>query len=676
MNNRTAKLALRGLVIYALATAAVAMSYGGPHGGVYRAPAGRAPAGRGAAPLGPIPGQSRTLRAKARPSIAPGPVRPSTRRASTTDYTQWSWWWEFNKEPLLDLKRTLFEDGPITGPRRGDEVSARRPTIPQIREVVLPALLRVLETYESNDLTSAAMIAVARLAEGEGGVGSQAVRERLLPLMQHKSQEISETALVALGILGHHSAAFDLAEVLLDTKSGRRLVGRRARVPLRSRAFAAYSMALLSGATPSEDLRRFLVQRLLRAFDELDESTPDIATAIVIALGRIPLDDRPLPTAGATKKDHPVILTRGEQIRWMMSRLGDRKLNRIVRGHVPTSLVYLLRDPGLSASIHQRTIAMSAMVGLIEAKRTPREVLQGCTQALGLLVDASAAPVHARARSVLLGAEKKVNDIGARNFATLSLGRIAASATQAADQMEVQQELRSALLRRAASPGSTKARWAILSLALLERGRSERGQVPNASVADAILDSLARVSSPLDVGLLAISAGLLRESRLEGALLEKFERIGEDQARGYLAVGLGMLGSKEALPRLQKILEDSTYRPDLLSNVAIALGILGDRSAVPDLIERLGEARSLSSQASLAQALGRIGDAKAVDPLVAMLENDRASALARAFAAVALGRMADLDPLPWNTRLSVDIQYHAQTTTLFDEAAFGILNLL
>ena len=59
-----------------------------------------------------------------------------------------------------------------------------------------------------------------------------------------------------------------------------------------------------------------------------------------------------------------------------------------------------------------------------------------------------------------------------------------------------------------------------------------------------------------------------------------------------------------------------------------------------------------------------------------LLENEEHTARARAFAAVALGLVADQDSLPWNTLFSVDTNYAAAPPTLFDHEGFGILNIL
>ncbi|MBI5361635.1 MAG: hypothetical protein HZA53_00560 [Planctomycetes bacterium] len=91
----------------------------------------------------------------------------------------------------------------------------------------------------------------------------------------------------------------------------------------------------------------------------------------------------------------------------------------------------------------------------------------------------------------------------------------------------------------------------------------------------------------------------------------------------------------------------------------------------------LAEARGLSAQAAIASALGFIGDARAVDPLVRMLQQgERITDSARGYAAVALGIVADKELLPWNAKLSVGINYRANTTTLTGEGGTGVLDIL
>ena len=132
-----------------------------------------------------------------------------------------------------------------------------------------------------------------------------------------------------------------------------------------------------------------------------------------------------------------------------------------------------------------------------------------------------------------------------------------------------------------------------------------------------------------------------------------------------------------AIEPISEVVGKSQYRPELLRHAAIALGLLGDKSTVPELVSMLENAKSLASQAACASALGFIGDARSVDPLIDMLrdEEQRYTQRARAFAAVALGLVADKEMLPWNAKIAQDINYRANTATLTDPSGAGILDI-
>lgn len=58
-----------------------------------------------------------------------------------------------------------------------------------------------------------------------------------------------------------------------------------------------------------------------------------------------------------------------------------------------------------------------------------------------------------------------------------------------------------------------------------------------------------------------------------------------------------------------------------------------------------------------------------------MLFDSSLGELPRAFAAVALGGVADKEPLPWNSKLATDTNYRAQVETLSNKAT-GVLDIL
>ncbi len=169
----------------------------------------------------------------------------------------------------------------------------------------------------------------------------------------------------------------------------------------------------------------------------------------------------------------------------------------------------------------------------------------------------------------------------------------------------------------------------------------------------------------------------MQDAESSPILMDKLERESDDEARGYIALALGLMGDRTSIEPIQEIVRQSKYRPALLKQAAIGLGLLGDKELVLDLIGMLSEAKGLATQAAISSALGFIGDQRSIDPLVTMLHNKDLTDRARGFAAVALGIVADKEPLPWNTKIAVDLNYRASTQTLTDAAGgTGILDIL
>jgi hypothetical protein len=84
---------------------------------------------------------------------------------------------------------------------------------------------------------------------------------------------------------------------------------------------------------------------------------------------------------------------------------------------------------------------------------------------------------------------------------------------------------------------------------------------------------------------------------------------------------------------------------------------------------------NLAKLSAIASALGFIGDSRTVEPLKAMLFNDKLGPLSRAFAAVALGGVADKEMLPWNSKIGVNVNYRAAVEVLTNRQS-GILDIL
>ncbi len=170
-----------------------------------------------------------------------------------------------------------------------------------------------------------------------------------------------------------------------------------------------------------------------------------------------------------------------------------------------------------------------------------------------------------------------------------------------------------------------------------------------------------------------MAAGLFGNRESTEELLERLSKTAKDDARGYVALGLGLLGDRRAIDPIQEVVEQSAYRPGLLKQAAVALGLLGDREVSRSLVQMLAEADGLATQAALASALGQIGEGGAI---ALLLGDATLTDTARGFAAVALGLVAEKELLPWNEKFSRDVNYRAATQTLNSTAGTGVLNLL
>ena len=621
--------------------------------------------------------------------ISPLPTNPGNGAANSggidpfLDSSAWEFWWEFNKEPFLELRRHLGEPPALTGidgyylgrgARRYVSGAENRIDREVVRTKVIPALLETLAASDSNDLTTGCLVALAKAANSEDDSVRGSVEEVLRRHLAEKNQEVAETAAAALGILGLESSVILLGELAADRPLGRQAV-RRSRVPIRTRTFAAYALGLVGHRTPNEDVRRYVVHQLSQVLESYDNATRDLPTACILSIGRVPLawavgDEAP-------EGRRPVVAScRETQVRALLKVFEDPKADHFVRGHTASSLGTLLSQE--IDETHAELIddvASKLAATLRSAARTPPEVRQSCAIALGLLGDADGEELDAEIRKTLRKAAVDDRDRIVRRFALIALGRVGARPGRGADPKAVA-EIRELLLHQL-SRGSTAMRdWSALALGILERYRFANGAIPDSSVADALRIGLGEARSSSAVGAYAVANGILGDVESASALRAVLLSKGEDRVRGLAAVALGLVEAEQDRELLRRQALEAVRRPDFLREVAIGLGLLGDREASTLLVQAFGTTKSLSSRAAIARALGRIGDADSIDPLISLLRSDEETGIARALAAVALGSIADQDVLPWNTILSVDTNYTVIPPTLYDAQGFGILNIL
>ena len=87
------------------------------------------------------------------------------------DLTVWDFWWGFNKDPYLNLKTHIYggtmtgDDDFFLGSGEKRPRNSLRPSESDVRGRVVPALLELLRTERSNDIVTAAMMALAKIGD-------------------------------------------------------------------------------------------------------------------------------------------------------------------------------------------------------------------------------------------------------------------------------------------------------------------------------------------------------------------------------------------------------------------------------------------------------------------------------------------------------------------------------
>jgi HEAT repeat protein len=678
---------MKQLLVVSLA-AAVLASPADAHGGAFRPPPpSEGPLGKPSVPRQPKrrpPGPTAPPSTTPTPAapVAYDPLAPPTPPGAEdlVEPTSWSWWWEFNKEPFLELKQSIDHGDPRSGDgssflgrdARGLVGAGLPPTRQQIRETALPTLLEALRKSRQADVLSATLIALGRLGDELEDESRIAIEQALLPHLEHGTQEVPEAALLALGLLARDGSAMLLSDVLLEREAGKQALGG-GRIGLRSRSFAAYALGLLGRETEREDVRRFIVHSLGLALAADDSATPDLGSACVLAMGIVPLRPASRPLSERRSDSAPPASSREGQIETLRRVAADDDRQRVVRAQAVISLGRLLSDSDVLPEV--RSSVAVELIRLSQAKsKAPREVKQSCAVALGHLGRADEDAADQRIREHLVELVTMEADVSTRHFAMLALAR--ASTRSATAEAPGREQTRRFFLKQLARGRSHMQRFAALSLALLERGAAASGEVPAADSMAALRRKFNDARTPTDQGLYAIALGLARDVEAIDGMRRILARSSDDQARGHVAVGLGLLGAREAIPELKELMQDATYRPSLLEDTATGLALLRYRQAVPELVTRLADAKSLASQSALARALGRIGDSRSVVPLSTLVGSPRATDRARGFAAAALGMACDADRLPWTTPYALGGNYVAAPITLRDSQGQGLLNLL
>ncbi|GDY00773.1 hypothetical protein LBMAG49_01020 [Planctomycetota bacterium] len=587
----------------------------------------------------------------------PGPTTGG--RLTMADGTSWQVWWEFAKDPLIGFAPS--NHGPATGSdeyylgmrRASTAHDIEAPTEADRRDRIALVLLQTLRGEKSRDMTTACLVALAKV--GIDPPGAKLV-DVIASYIHENDQEIRETAVLSLGIAGRVEALDTLAALLDQTAIGRKLMGN-AEVSVRTRSFAAWSLGLLASQAKDVAVKQRVHDLLLPILQHEAEPSRDLRVAAIQGLGL--LSNNGAPVAGELRL---IWQTTAELWEYYQRDLG--KGDQLVQSHVPTAVVRLL-GRGTSTE-HQR--AKDVLVEeLTSARRRHNAIYQSAAIALGLLcVPSEQSSDDAPSAKALVHYYQHGADQLARFHSALALGRIGGAGN------------RKALLLIYDDANRTIERpWIALGLGLLARQeqKANHGLVDQQIGKLLLTDFIAAEFDDAEAAF-ALALGLSGYVDAAPAILGKFVRRGRsDVLEGYLAIALALLDHAPAIDPLTERMERTVRRPFVLQQCAVALGRLGDVRAVPRLVALLAECESTAAFAAVAVGLGNIGDRRSIDVLANVaLDGDRTK-MVRAFAAAALGFVGDKDPIPWNSRIASEINYMATVDTLTNGAT-GILDIL
>ena len=592
----------------------------------------------------------------------------------------WQFWWELNKEPYLERRRSELHP-------------EQRHTPEQVQGEVLPALLWVVENETENDLVTGAMIAAARIARSLGPDERARWIEAITPRLASPERAVSERATLALGLLEDARATPTLLALLNDTYEGKQLC--EGPVNFRVRSFAAHGLGALAHAAPANADRRLIARALVELLNGPEMPLPDIKIGAMMALGltRIDWTDE----RGTFDRTEPAAVHVADRVRLLAhlrDELGAPGPDRTycaedhrIRAQIPITVARLL---GASRDVPaENARAQAVRRGLIERLIALSvdpwenvEVRRSATIALGMLGDAGADPTSERIFTALVRIAGAASDPQQRSFALMALAQSGARAGVGDSPRALQRRAEGILMSvlRNGEPGI--AAWAALALGVHGSALGESGVSVRAEVLKALREGLQDRSDPPGQGACAIALGLIGDQESEALLWQTVDSngAGRDELRGYACVALGLMGATDAVDPMLELARGSKFRATLLMHVSTALGVLADETSADALVELLANARGSFSQASIAMALGRIGGRDTISALVEMMlegSNDGRPEPGRGFASAALGMICDDDPGSWNTKLAVNTNYRASVRTLTNPATGdGILDIL
>ena len=607
-------------------------------------PGGPTTPGEGPAPTTPNdPGQDTPQGAPPPAPVGPqaGPKKPST--TNTLTFDSWRFWWAYNNDDILNLKSHIYSTrtssaSPLFFTSKADEANrknAQRPTERAIVNKIIPALQRSLNRPKDNeDIHGGALVALGKIGTidfvplFEAAANDRYKSDKGTPIKF--GYQATESAVLALGLVPtlDERGKSEVRKILLDILDNDQMRSRE-------RAWAAVCL----GLQQDKEAIKPLWERLGKKYSGKDQY--NIPAGILCGIGLI-----------GDKSIRPQL----EDV-IKLGKIDGKEVDDRIQAYAAFALAKIA-DPESLPTLNKQ----------LKSRRTGRIVKRSIAIACGT-AGANASPElqDETVKSLKKFIAKSGGDQAGENFAIIALSQIGT------------EDALKHLLKLADSGKYGQRPYAALGLAThvwyKERAKERKeGEGMDPGMYSKIKTTLVKLSDKYKdtdtKSALMLSRGLLKDKTAIEECVKIASRKGDPVLRGFCCVSLGLIGEssenvkdalKEALAERKSV--------DLRRDAATALGLLRDADVVKLLIEELKRAKSFTVQGQLITAIGTIGDHEAIDPLIEILDNTSRPAAARAMAAVGLGMIGDLLPLPRLSRLSKNYNYRATVPDL-DELLF------
>ena len=579
------------------------------------------------------------------------------------DPADWDVWWHYNRGAYIDLEGDLARgvvgaaNTPLSPGDSPANSSARRPgqrragiSESLVARSLHPSLVAEFAKQQSFVHEHALMMALARLGPVEGGTD-------LVPLFTRRlftgNAWVREGAVVALGVLGTGDAAIALSELVQDTTNGRAYVAKRS-VPTRLRSLAAESLGLCAARCSDVGPLQLAIHHLEPILvDRKADTDLRVASAVGLAIAAKPLVARPLED----QVDFDGLTVS------VLELFTERRLDHALEAQLP---IVLGRCAQHVTPVRREQTAFE-LVRLLDPKsRTRTETRRAATVALGSVGDSDEDTLDRRIRRTLMLALDD-RDRGVRSLAPIALGQVGSRAGTGAGHARAGVGDATGMLMDALRTSKALDQpWIGLGMGVLGNRLREDHLAVDPHAQTEITNLVGKVKVIERTGTVALAAGLVRAPESAAVIRYRYGKMHAFGWRGRMTTALGMLGDASFLKEMRVGTKEGHHDPEWMEGAAIGRALLGDETVVPDLLVTYDSCHCTTSRYATTRALAWVGDVRAVGTLLEVALDPDLAAWDRAYAAEALGWIADRDPRPWKSWLTSDLVHPATPVTLTD----------